>query len=146
MTPTNTSTRTSTSTPAGNANDDPVRRLLDGIAGGTGIPDGLFAADAVLDATVPMWRYETVGAREIQAELAKWYASPTRIEHINRRPFPGGEAIEIDISWTEQGVPHAGHQLHVLTFSGELIASDTVFCGGRWPAELLAEMEAARGH
>ncbi len=146
MTSTNTSTRTSTSTPAGNANDDPVRRLLDGIAGGTGIPDGLFAADAVLDATVPMWRYETVGAREIQAELAKWYSSPTRIERINRRPFPGGEAVEIDISWTEQGVPHAGHQLHVLTLVDELIASDTLFCGGRWPAELLAEMEAARAH
>ncbi len=137
---------TSTSTPAGNANDDPVGRLLGGIAGGTGIPDGLFAADAVLDATVPMWRYETVGARAIQAELAKWYSSPTRIEHINRRPFPGGEAVEIDISWTEQGVPHAGHQLHVLTLVGELIGADTVFCGGRWPAELLAEMEAARAH
>ncbi len=142
-----TSTNTSTiGTPAGNAHDDPVGRLLGGIAGGTGIPDGLFTADAVLDATVPMWRYETVGAREIQAELAKWYSSPTRIEHINRRPFPGGEAVEIDISWTEQGVPHAGHQLHVLTLVGELIGADTVFCGGRWPAELLAEMEAARAH
>lgn len=70
----------------------------------------------------------------------------TSTEPVQRRPFPGGEAVEVDISWTENGVPHAGHQLHVLALSGDLIASDTVFCGGRWPAELLAEMEAARAH
>jgi hypothetical protein len=33
--------------------------------------------------------------------------------------------------------------LHLLTVRGGLIAADTVFCGGRWPASLLAEMEAA---
>ena len=125
---------------------EPVRRLLDAITGGIGIPDGLFTADAVLDATVPMWRYETAGGLAIQAELGKWYGSPTRIEQVQCRPFAGGEAIEIDISWTENGIPHAGHQLHVLGLSGDRISSDTVFCGGRWPAELLAEMEAARAH
>jgi hypothetical protein len=53
--------------------------------------------------------------------------------------------LEVDISWVESGVPHAGHQLRVLGLSGDRIASDTVLCGGRWPAELLADMEAARG-
>lgn len=147
-----TATATATATAAGGTAraatvapaQDPVQRLLDAIAAGAGIPDGLFAAGAVLDATVPMWRYETNGASAIRLELAKWYGSPTRLEHVRRRPFPSGEAIEIDISWTENGVPHAGHQIHVLTVSNGLIASDTVFCGGRWPAGLLAEMEAAR--
>jgi hypothetical protein len=121
-------------------------RLLDAISTGEGIPEGLFAADALLDATVPMWRYETTGARAVQAELAKWYGCPARLEQVQRRPFPGGEAVEIDLSWIEDGVPHAGHQLHVLAVSGGQIVSDTVFCGGRWPAQLLAEMEAARAH
>ena len=39
--------------------------------------------------------------------------------------------------------PHAGHHLHVLTVRDDRIVSDMVFCGGRWPAALLAEMEAA---
>jgi hypothetical protein len=125
---------------------EPVQRLLDAIAAGAGIPDGLFTADAALDATVPMWRYAATGAQAVRAELGKWYGSPTCIEHVQRRPFPGGVAVEIDISWTENGVPHAGHQLHVLAISGDLIASDTVFCEGRWPAELLAEIKAARAN
>ncbi len=125
---------------------EPVQRLLDAIASGAGLPDGLFTADAVLDATVPMWRYEATGGEAVRNELAKWYALPACIDRMQRRPFPGGEAIEIDISWVENGVPHAGHQLHVLGLSGDRIASDTVFCGGRWPAELLADMEAARAH
>jgi len=125
---------------------DPVRRLLDAIAAGAGMPDGLFTDDVVFDATVPMWRYEARGAAAVRSELAKWYASPTAVEHVRRRPFAGGEAVEIDIAWSENGVPHAGHQLHLLTLDDGLIAADTVFCGGRWSADLLADMEAARAH
>jgi hypothetical protein len=137
---------TATPTTTRSAVAEPVQRLLDAIASGAGLPDGLFTADAVLDATVPMWRYETSGGEAVRAELGKWYGFPSHIENVRRRPFPGGEAVEIDISWIESGMPHAGHQLHVLGLSGDRIASDTVFCGGRWSAELLADMEAARAH
>ena len=53
------------------------------------------------------------------------------------------EVVEYTLSWTENGVPHAGHHLHLLTVRDDRIVSDMVFCGGRWPAALLAEMEAA---
>jgi hypothetical protein len=33
--------------------------------------------------------------------------------------------------------------MHLLTIRDGRIAADTVLCGGRWPASLLAEMEAA---
>ena len=64
---------------------------------------------------------------------------------LRRYPVEGGsaEVIEYTLSWTENGVPHAGHHLHVLTVRDDRIVSDMVFCGGRWPAALLAEMEAA---
>jgi hypothetical protein len=47
------------------------------------------------------------------------------------------------LSWTENGVPHAAHHMHLLTVADDHIVGDTVMCGGRWPASLLAEMEAA---
>ncbi len=48
------------------------------------------------------------------------------------------------ITWTEDGIPHLTHQAHVFTFvDGGRILGDTMFCGGRWSADLLAEMEAA---
>jgi hypothetical protein len=40
-------------------------------------------------------------------------------------------------------VPHAAHHVHIITVAGGRIVADTVMCGGRWPASLLAEMEAA---
>jgi hypothetical protein len=123
----------------------PVDRFLDQLGGGLGITTEAWAADARLDATVPHWRFECDGADAVAAELSRWYAAPTTIESAVRRPIPGGEAVELDLSWVEDGVPHAAHQLHLLTVDGDRISRDTVFCGGRWSAELLAEMEAARG-
>ena len=122
----------------------PVDRFLSELSSGAGITPDAWAPDARLDATVPHWRFERDGAEAVAAELSGWYGAPTTIESAVRRPIPGGEAVELDLSWTEDGVPHAAHQLHLLTVDGGRIRRDTVFCGGRWPAALLAEMEAAR--
>ncbi|HWC39160.1 MAG TPA: hypothetical protein VG476_11555, partial [Acidimicrobiales bacterium] len=53
--------------------------------------------------------------------------------------------VEFVLNWEERGIPHACHQAHVLTLANGRIAEDVVFCGGRWPASLLAEMEAVNG-
>src|SRR3954447_3213658 len=124
----------------------PVDRLLADIGAGRGISTDAWADDARLDATVPHWRFEVDGSEAVAAELSGWYNLPTTIESAERRPIPGGEAVELDLSWVEDGVPHAAHQLHLFTVDGDRISRDTVFCGGRWSAALLAEMEAAREH
>jgi hypothetical protein len=105
----------------------------------------VWSADATLDATVPNWRLHAVGADAIRAEYARWFADPARFEELRRYAVDGGtaEVIEYTLSWSENGVPHAGHHLHLLTVRDDRIVADTVFCGGRWPATLLAEMEAA---
>ena len=104
-----------------------------------------WADGAALDATVPNWRLHASGPDEIRAEYARWFARPGRFEDVHRSPLASGdgEVIEYTLSWQENGVPHAAHHMHLLTVRDGLIAADTVFCGGRWPASLLAEMEAA---
>jgi hypothetical protein len=124
----------------------PVDRLLAEISAGAGITTTAWTEDARLDATVPHWRFELEGAEAVATQLSGWYDAPTTIESAVRRPIPGGEAVELDLSWVEGGVPHAAHQVHLITVDGDRISRDTVFCGGRWPAALLAEMEAARGN
>jgi hypothetical protein len=106
----------------------------------------VWSADATLDATVPNWRLYAEGADAIRAEYAKWFADPARFEELRRCPLDGGtgEVVEYTLSWAENGVPHAAHHVHLLTVREDRIVADTVFCGGRWPASLLAEMEAAR--
>jgi hypothetical protein len=103
-----------------------------------------WSADATLDATVPNWRMHKAGADAIRDEYARWFAEPAHFDELRRLPVAGvGELVEYTLSWQENGVPHAAHHMHLLTVRDDRIVSDTVMCGGRWPAGLLAEMEAA---
>jgi len=100
--------------------------------------------DATLDATVPNWRLRASGPDAIRAEYGRWFADRAVFEELHRHEVAGlGEIIEYTLRWTENGVPHAAHHMHLLTVRDDRIVSDLVFCGGRWPATLLAEMEAA---
>jgi hypothetical protein len=123
--------------------DDAVDRLLAAIESGTLPPSGIFADDVSFDATVPNWRFTLRGAEIVRDQLGSWYRDPGQFEELRRTPLPDGELVEFTLAWEEGGVPHAGHQAHILRLVDGVIASDTVFCGGRWPAALLAEMAEA---
>jgi hypothetical protein len=102
-----------------------------------------WTSDVVLDATVPNWRFRVEGPDALRAEYSGWFADPGHFEELRRMPVPDGEVVQYLLSWVENGVPHAAHHLHVLELRDGLIAVDTVLCGGRWPASLMAEMAAA---
>jgi hypothetical protein len=121
-----------------------IDHLVAGIEGAS-IPSDVFCDDAVLDATVPNWRFSVRGGDAVRAELGRWYADPGHFESISRTPLPEGELVEFTLAWEEDGVAHACHQAHILRLRAGRIAADAAFCGGRWPAPLLAEMRAAAG-
>jgi len=129
-----------------------VERFLHAIESATILACEAWSADATLDATVPNWRLHATGADAIRAEFARWFADPGHFDELRHYPVgaPDGPAgggasdlVEYTLSWFENGVPHAAHHMHLLTVRDGLIVADTVMCGGRWPASLLAEMEAA---
>ncbi|HYK31714.1 MAG TPA: hypothetical protein VEV63_07115 [Streptosporangiaceae bacterium] len=127
-----------------------VDRFLHAIESATIGDCQVWSAEARLDATVPNWRLHANGADAIRAEYAKWFADPGHFDELNRYLVGGNggddgasELIEYTLSWQEDGVPHAAHHMHLLTVKDGFIVSDKVFCGGRWPASLLADMEAA---
>jgi hypothetical protein len=43
----------------------------------------------------------------------------------------------------EGGIPHAAHQARAIRIRDDVIVSDVVWCGGRWPAGPLVEMAQA---
>lgn len=104
----------------------------------------VFCDDVVLDATVPNWHFVRRGRDAVRSELSHWFADRASFETLRRTPLPNGELLEFDLAWVEGGVPHACRQAHILGLRGGLIAEDTVWCGGRWPASLLAEMAEAQ--
>jgi len=119
-----------------------VDRFVAGIEAGS-VPENVFSEDAKLDATVPNWRFSVSGGGAIRAELITWYADPGRFEALSRTPLPTGELVEFTLTWEEGGVPHTCHQAHILELTDDRITGDTVFCGGRWPASLVAEMNGS---
>lgn len=120
-----------------------VDRFLAAVAGGRRVEPGTFDPSAVLDATVPNWRFSVTGGDAVAATFAGWYQDPATFEELRRLPLPGGELVEFSLSWEERGVPHACHQVHLLEIGpGGAITADRAFCGGRWDAALLAEMGA----
>ena len=118
-----------------------IDELLAGIESGD-VPAAVFSDDAVLDATVPNWRFSARGAVAVRAELAGWFADPAAFQELRRSPLADGELVEFTLTWEEAGVTHMCHQAHILSLRDGLIVSDTAFCGGRWPAPLIAEMAA----
>jgi hypothetical protein len=128
-----------------------IEKFLNAIETATIPGCDVWSADATLDATVPNWRFHVSGPDAIRREYARWFADPGQFGELRRYQVTGDEqagatdVVEYTLSWTENGVPHAGHHLHLLTVRDDQIVADTVFCGGRWPASLLAEMEAAGG-
>lgn len=121
-----------------------VDAFLDAVEHGTISSCSVWSADALLDATTPGWRFQMRGPAAIRAEYAHWFADPGRFEELRRIEIPGGEVVEYLLTWTENGVPHAAHHLHVLEVSDGRIDVDTVMCGGRWPASLLADMQTSQ--
>ena len=119
-----------------------VDRLLAVVVGGTPGAD-LVTESSVLDATVPGWRFSVTGD-DILEKLSQWFADPGELEELERHVTPTGEVVTYTVTWVEGGVPHAAHHAHVLTIDDDRIVRDQFWCGGRWPAPLLAEMEAAR--
>lgn len=123
-----------------------VDRFLEAIARGDGIPTELLAADVVLDATVPGWRFPLRGAGRLCDQYNGWFRHPATFEELERLTVDGGEVVTYLLTWLVRGVPHAAHHIHVLRFDASgRIAADRFFCGGQWDAALLARMEAEAG-
>jgi hypothetical protein len=120
-----------------------VDDLVAGIEAGD-LPAGLFSDDAVLDATVPNWRFSVRGGEQVRTQLSSWFADPGHFEQLRRTPLPEGELVEFTLTWEEHGVVHRCHQAHILRLEDGRVAGDTAFCGGRWPASLIAEMDLAQ--
>ena len=122
---------------------DPVGAFLAGIEGAA-VPEDIFCEDVVLDATVPNWQFRLQGAGAVRDELGRWYADPGQFGALRRSGIDDGELVEFTLSWQEAGVPHRCHQAHIVRLREDQIASDTVFCGGRWPGPLIDQMAQAQ--
>jgi len=127
--------------PLDGASNPSIDTFLGAVEHGEIASCSVWTSDVVLDATVPNWRFRVEGPDAIRTEYSGWFADPGHFEELRRMTIPDGEVVQYLLTWVENGVQHSAHHLHVLELRDGLIAADTVLCGGRWPASLMAEME-----
>jgi hypothetical protein len=99
--------------------------------------------DCLLDATVPNWRFRKQGADSIKAVYSQWFGYPNTLVGLRRWPITGGEVIEYVHRFAGPEGMREAHHAHVLQLADGRIVADTVFCGGQWSDDQLAEMAAA---
>ena len=134
-------------TPVETTSSTAIDRFLDIVADGRGgEARSLYAHDAVLDATVPDWRFRKYGGEAIGAVWSHWFAESGRFLEFDRLPVAGGEVLRYAFAGEEDGTPFVVHHCHIVTLDDEtgLITGHRVWCGGRWYPARLAEMEAAQ--
>jgi hypothetical protein len=119
-----------------------VDRFLEAVQTGR-VTRELYAEGAQLDATVPGWRFHAHGPDQIAAEYRSWFAGPSVLETVERLPIEGGEVVRYFQTFDLAGQPHAAHHVHLLQVRDDRILADTVFCGGRWGPEVLAQLGPA---
>jgi hypothetical protein len=123
-----------------------VDRLLEIVVGTRAAAaafDDVYAPDATIDSVVPGWRFASTGD-QIVSQLADWFNAPGELEELERLGTSTGEVVSYTVASTDgAGVPFAARHVHVLTVIDDRIVREQVWCGGRWPAPLLAEMDAA---
>lgn len=140
-----TSVTTPPATPAATtALSATVDRFLAAVTAGRGGDlRALYAAGAVLDATVPGRAFQLVGPERIAEQYSRWYDEPGTFDDFVRQPWRGGEALRYVFRSHQGGVPYAAQHCHVLELDADgAIRRDTFLCGGRWTDDLLARMVA----
>ena len=123
---------------------DAVSRFLEAVTAGTGVPQDVFTDDAVLDATIPGFRFAQHGPEHVAGQLSSWFADPGAFTDLERTPLGDGrELVRFLLTWQEAGDEWAAHQSHLVQLDGERIRSIEMFCGGRWNSARQAEIAAA---
>jgi hypothetical protein len=125
--------------------NDPIGDFLRAVEAAAIDEVDVYADDAVLDATVPNWRLHAVGEQAVKAEYTKWFSDPATFVKLERIPVPEGELVIYEHEFVHDGVRHRGHHAHHLVVRDGKIASDTVWCGGKWPEPLLDDIALASG-
>ena len=92
----------------------------------------VYAVDALLDANVPLWRFQRKGLEEITAQYRDWYPHPLRILDWTVTPTRFGAVLEQADQAGEGDEQTYSRSLHLLHVEGDRIVRHVLYCTGQW--------------
>lgn len=109
-----------------------VMETLDSVA----IED-VYAADALIDANVPSWRFQVQGIEAIVAQYGRWFAfGGVKVLSIREWPASFGAVLEMALSEPDgKGADVYSRQMHLLFADGDKVTRQIMYCTGTWDSE-----------
>lgn len=107
------------------------------------VPDGLFAADAFADLSLPRWRVQAATAAEIIAIRAEGHPCPgqVRVERVEETGH--GFTLEFEERWADGGQRWYCREMIRADLAGGSIAELSIYCTGDWDEARQREHAAA---
>ena len=118
---------------------DLAARLIDFLETGTAA-EGLFAADAFCDFTIPQWRLQAQGAADIVPIAAAWPPSTGPGAALPlRRQRTTGFVLEVEEEWDQDGESWYCRELFRADVADGAIRDISVYCTGDWDRATVAK-------
>ena len=101
----------------------------------------LYRSDALLDVSVPSWRYQLQGPQaigeQLREELAPIAAAGT-VADLRATPTADGVVVEMEVHFVDDGEERMWREAHVLHTDGTAITEHVNYCTGIWDAATIA--------
>ena len=101
----------------------------------------LYRPDAILDVSVPQWRYQLQGRdaiREALAEEAGYLTGGARVTGQRATPTEGGVVVELEVRFVQEGEERQWREVHLFRTDGTAITEHVNYCTGIWDAATIA--------
>ncbi|MGH9222405.1 MAG: nuclear transport factor 2 family protein [Acidimicrobiales bacterium] len=120
--------------------------LTDRIAARLGALDfdglaSLYRPDALLDVSVPQWRFQLQGRqaiREALAEEAGHLTEGARVTGQRATRTDDGVVIELEVRFVQEGEERQWREVHLFHTDGTAITEHVNYCTGIWDAATIA--------
>ncbi len=99
----------------------------------TGSPEpGLFTDDVFCDFTLPRWRLQAQGRKDVIGLRHHGHPSPGAVPRWRCDPTPSGFVLEVEERWTQDGKDWYCRELLRADVREESICDLSVYCTGDW--------------
>ena len=95
-------------------------------------PEGLFTADAFCDFTMPQWRLQAQGQRDVVSLRKAGHPDPGRVPRSRFDGTTSGFVLEVEEEWDAGGQSWYCRELIRADVAAGAIADLSVYCTGDW--------------
>ncbi|HEY2125814.1 MAG TPA: hypothetical protein VGH77_01370 [Streptosporangiaceae bacterium] len=117
---------------------DLAAKLIEFLETGTAA-EGLFAADAFCDFTMPQWRLQAQGAADIVQLRRHGHPAPGRVPRSRFDATDTGFVLEVEEEWDQDGESWYCRELFRADVADGTIRDISVYCAGDWDRATVAK-------